>query len=126
MSTRDDLLHVIAELELKRAELHARLLRDALHENDPGLIGQNSPKSELGRRNHVDAVRRRVEAHEPGAFIRGRRFLLTPEAHAEELAKTTARAERRVVKARPLVSNDSVDLGESELEERLLRQMRAR
>jgi hypothetical protein len=126
LTVQDDLLQVIAELELRRAQLHIRLMQEALHENDPDLIGQNSRKSELGRRGHIDAVRRRVEAHEPGAFIRGRRFLLTPEAHAEELAKITARAERRVVKARPPVSPEGVDAGESELEERLLRQMRAR
>jgi hypothetical protein len=126
LTVRDDLLHIIAELELRRAELQIRLLRDALHDGDDDLIEQNSRKSKLGRRGHVDAVRRRVEAREPGAFIRGRKFLLSPEAHEEELARSTARAERRVIKARPPVSPEGVDAGESELEERLLRQMRAR
>lgn len=125
MTVQDDLLDVIAELELRRAQLHVQLMREALHEGDPDLIGQNSRKSELGRRNHIDAVRRRVEAHEPGAFIRGRRFLLTPEAHAEELAKTTARAERRVVKARVPVAL-SEDAEDAELEERFLANLRAK
>ena len=126
MTVRDDLLHIIAELELRRAELQIRLLRDELREDEPDMIGQNA--SELGRRNHIDAVRRRIHEKLPGAWVspNGKRFLLSPEAYREELDRVTARAERRLVKARPPVPPEGVDAGESELEERLLRQMRAR
>lgn len=125
MTVQDDLLQVIAELELKRAQLHICLMREALHQDEPDMIGQNG--SELGRRIHIDAVRRRIHEKLPGAWVspNGRRFLLSPEAYREELDRVTARAERRVVKARVPVES-SGDAEEAELEERLLAKMRAR
>jgi hypothetical protein len=125
MTVQDDLLQVIAELELRRAQLHIRLMQEALHENEPDLIGQTA--SELGRRNHIDAVRRRIHEKQGGAWVspNGRRFLLSPEAYREELDRVTARAERRVAKARVPVES-SGDAEEAELEERLLAKMRAR
>ena len=48
-------------------------------------------KSPLGRRRHVAAVRRRVEAGDTaGAAMVGRRALLSATALAEELANTSA------------------------------------
>lgn len=120
MSVQDDLLHVIAELELRRAQLHVKLMREALHENEPDLIGQS--RSELGSRGHIEAVRRRIDKKEGGAWKRNRRYLLSPEAYREELDRVTARAERKVIKARapePAIEDDG-------LEERLLAKMRAR
>ncbi len=51
--------------------------------------GRPSP---LGRRNHCAAVRRRKAEGLDGAEIVGKRYLLSPEALQEELARRTARA----------------------------------
>ena len=79
----------IADLEgrlaMARTRLIARLVRRELAGEDPSLIDQSM--SDLGRNRHIEAVRRRMKADPPlpGAFKRGRRYLLTQEAYAEEL-----------------------------------------
>jgi len=79
----------IADLEgrlaMARTRLIARLVRKELAGEDPSLIDQSM--SDLGRNKHIEAVRRRMAAvpPQPGAFKRGRRYLLTQEAYAEEL-----------------------------------------
>ncbi len=75
-------------LAMARARLHARLVARELQGEDPSLIGQET--TELGRNGHIKAVRRRMAEQEStgrpmGACKRGRRYLLTQEAHAEEL-----------------------------------------
>jgi hypothetical protein len=52
-------------------------------------------KSDLGPRRHCAAVRRRVAAGLDGASIVGRKFLLSPAALEEELARRS-RGERNV------------------------------
>jgi hypothetical protein len=44
-------------------------------------------RSQLGGRRHSRLCRERLDAGLPGAARVGRRFLLAPEVHAEELAK---------------------------------------
>jgi hypothetical protein len=51
--------------------------------------------SQLGRRRHVAAVRRRLAAGDGSASMIGRRALLSPEAHDEELAALAERPARR-------------------------------
>jgi hypothetical protein len=94
---------------MTRSELR-RLLVEAFRMatgNDPGLIDQRS--SPLGRLRHCAAVRRRQKNNEGGAFIVGRRYLLTQEALTEELArlsqreppaKETARSARAALEAK--------------------------
>lgn len=55
-------------------------------------------RSLLGARRHCGAVRRRIAEGLPGAVKIGRRYLLSPDAHAEELA----RIGRALPKAPPL------------------------
>lgn len=50
----------------------------------PGMVDQAA--SPLGRRRHIAAVRRRVEAGDGGAAIVGRRYLLERAALDAELA----------------------------------------
>lgn len=71
------------QLALARSRLLARLVKRELDGDDPSLIDQSM--TELGRNNHIRAVRRRMRDKLPGAFKRGRRYLLTQEAYAEEL-----------------------------------------
>jgi hypothetical protein len=67
----------------------ARAVRKALAtaETDGMKPQQGSP---LGPRRHCEAVRRRLAAGLPGAAHVGRRYLLTPDALAEELSRTSA------------------------------------
>jgi hypothetical protein len=67
----------------------ARAVRRALNTAaDDGMISQTG--SPLGPRRHADAVKRRLAAGLPGAAKVGRRYLLTPDALAEELSRTSA------------------------------------
>jgi hypothetical protein len=66
----------------------ARAVRRALNSAaDDGLISQAG--SPLGSRRHCNAVRRRLASGAHGAAKVGRRYLLTPDALAEELSRTS-------------------------------------
>jgi hypothetical protein len=58
-----------------------------------GMVDQAG--SSLGRRRHIEAVRRRVAAGEPGAVQLGRRYLLTQAALEEEARRIAARPTKR-------------------------------
>lgn len=82
----------IADLESRvafaKAQLIARLVRRELQGDDPSQIDQSNTK--LGRNTHILAVKRRLQealdqGRDRGAFRKGRRYLLTQEAHAEEM-----------------------------------------
>lgn len=75
-------------LAMARARLHARLVARELRGEDPSLIGQDT--TELGRNNHIRIVRERMAeqartGRAMGACKQQRRYLLTQEAHAQEL-----------------------------------------
>ena len=55
----------------------------------PGALDQS--RSPLGRRRHIAAARRRIASGQPGAAQVGRRYLMSPEALSEELARTSGR-----------------------------------
>jgi hypothetical protein len=65
-----------------------RVLADAVEQLDDeigdGHVDQAA--SPLGRRRHCGAVRRRIARGDGGAFVVGRRHLLTKEALAAEMA----------------------------------------
>jgi hypothetical protein len=65
------------------ADLIAERVWQRFQQGTPDMVDQS--KSPLGRRRHCNAVKRRVGAGEPGAARVGRRYLLTPDALAEEL-----------------------------------------
>lgn len=69
-------------------DMLADRLAERMAARDDAPVDQRSPKGLRGRR-HIEAVRRRVEAGLGGAWIRGRDFLLSPEAVREELARLT-------------------------------------
>ncbi len=76
------------KLALARARLISRLVKREIEGEDPSLIDQAT--TELGRNNHIKIVRRRMAEQERtgrpmGASKHRRRYLLTQEAHAEEL-----------------------------------------
>jgi hypothetical protein len=88
-----------AHIELALATVKARL--------ETGWIDQ--AHSPLGKRVHVDAVRRRLSERRRDAAIRGRRFLLTIDAIADEYFRTPHEARRalaRFDRAAP-ASNDN-------------------
>jgi len=62
----------------------------------PGMVDQTA--SPLGRRRHINAVRKRVAEGAPGAAIVGRRFLLAREHVDAELAATSAKSKRKRAK----------------------------
>lgn len=67
----------------------ARIVAEELRGGDPSLVEQaNSP---LGSRRHIDAVKRRMAAGQPGASHVGRRYLLSQEALGEELGRASGR-----------------------------------
>jgi hypothetical protein len=71
-------------LDPEDVELIAAAVVDKLRAGTvPGWIDQGA--SSLGRRRHIAAVRRRVQAGEGGAVQLGRRYLLGKEAHDAEL-----------------------------------------
>jgi hypothetical protein len=84
----DDLIDLIAQ------RVEQRLTRSNRATSQHG--------SPLGARKHRAVVRRRVERNEGGAHIVGRRYLLTPDALQEELARETTKnvEERRARKLR--------------------------
>lgn len=70
------------------------------------MISQSA--SELGPRKHREAVKRRIDQGLDGAVIRGRRFLLTPEALREELMRPCKERSRAKAPPRPgLVKTDA-------------------
>jgi hypothetical protein len=102
-------------VEFARAEALARklekVMRAELRGESPRWIEQAF--SPLGPRRHIAAVRRRMSEAETqgkspvelGAAVMGRRYLLTPESMAEELARLP---EERLAKARA-AANDVDD-----------------
>lgn len=66
------------------ADMVAARVVERLRATDTDTVPQE--RSPLGRRRHCAAVRRRVAAGQHGAFVVGRRHLLTQEALQEELA----------------------------------------
>jgi hypothetical protein len=80
MNALDQLLNELAD------RLASRVL-ERLRGGEPGMLDQAS--SPLGRRRHCAAVKRRVGRGEPGAAIVGRRHLLSAEALADELARSS-------------------------------------
>jgi hypothetical protein len=74
------------------ADLMADRVVARLSADLPGWVDQAG--SPLGPRRHIEAVRRRVARGLGGASVVGRRYLLSPEAMAEELASVTRRASR--------------------------------
>lgn len=70
-----DLLDAIADRVAER-----------IAERDHSLITQHDRRG-LGRRRHIEAVRRRIAEGRAGAYIRGRDYLLTPAAVREELER---------------------------------------
>ncbi len=55
----------------------------------PGATDQS--RSPLGKRRHIAAARRRIAAGLPGAAQVGRRYLLSSDALADELARISGR-----------------------------------
>lgn len=70
-------------LDLLSERLMARL-STVLREHFTLLIDERQTR--LGRAFHVETVIRRMRRNEPGAIMLDGHYLLTPEAHAEELA----------------------------------------
>lgn len=59
---------------------------DRIAERDESLVDQRDRRGLMGRR-HIEAVKRRMSAGEPGAYVRGRDYLLTPAAVRDELER---------------------------------------
>lgn len=76
------LLVALARVLRVAAEECETIAREASQENAQWLSQAESP---LGRRRHINACRRRMESKLDGAGQVGRKFLLSPEAIAEEL-----------------------------------------
>lgn len=102
MSALDELLRTFAA-EVARAVVAELRAGDA-----PGMVDQSA--SPLGRRRHIAAVRKRVNAGEPGAAIVGRRHLLSREAVEAELATLAKRP--RKARATATARDDLADLRE--------------
>lgn len=91
MSEASDLADVLRGLRALR-----RLVDAEPQGVDPRWVDQAN--STLGRRIHIDAVKRRIEAarvrgvnsRELGAMVDGRRYLLSQESMAEELGRRAA------------------------------------
>jgi hypothetical protein len=71
----------------------------------PGMVDQAA--SPLGRRRHIAAVRRLVNAGAPGAAIVGRRYLLARDALDAELGCGTKPA-KRPRKTEPAAATDEL------------------
>lgn len=71
------------------AERFVDRLAERFAERDDSLIDQRDPRGLLGRR-HIEAVRRRRAEGAGGAYIKGRDFLLTPQAAREELGRLSS------------------------------------
>ncbi len=50
------------------------------------LLCVTEDQSHLGRSEHIEAVRRRLRCGEPGAALLDGHYVLTEDAHTEELA----------------------------------------
>lgn len=87
----DGLLEQLADLVAERV---VERLRAGEH---AGWLDQSA--SSLGRRRHIEAVRRRVAARDTGAVQLGRRYLLSQAAHDEEMARLAGRPRRRTREA---------------------------
>lgn len=128
--TLQDELRALAEQEVeisvRKAKVISRLMAQELRGGDVRRVAQDL--SPLGPRQHIAAARRRIHEEQEagelpgtrGAYHVKRKYWLTQEALAEELARVTARAERKPVPVR--VANDEDD--PEALEERALAQMR--
>jgi hypothetical protein len=64
-------------------EVLRELVREVSDTNELKLVDQRG--SPLGRNRHCAAVRRRIDEGKPGAWIVGRKYLLSVEALREEL-----------------------------------------
>lgn len=78
------LRHLARILQAAAAECEAL----AAEQTTERLDWVDQTKSPLGSRRHIRAVRARLSAELPGAGKLGRRFLLSPQAVAEELQCT--------------------------------------
>lgn len=103
MSALDDLLRALA-VEVARAVVTELRAGDV-----PSMVDQSA--SPLGRRRHIAAVRKRVNASEPGAAIVGRRHLLSRGALDAELAALAAKQPRKARASAP-ARDDLADLRE--------------
>lgn len=125
MSTRD----MRSELHEMRSELHVvirvaqklergceRIIEriETQPQDDPAdMIDQH--KSSLSARRHCAAVRRRRAEGKPGAYISGRRYLLTRKAYIEELARES--------EARPGLASCAPDNEQEQEEESAYREL---
>lgn len=75
ISSLEDLVDAIADR-----------LADRMAARDTAPIDQRDPRGLMGRR-HIDAVRRRLSERAGGAYVKGRDYLLTPEAVREEFER---------------------------------------
>lgn len=90
MSVADSTLAALLE---PLCDVLADKLATRLERGQARLISQS--RSELGARGHRAAVQRRIDNDEGGAYIRGRKHLLTVEAYYEELQRATPTPTRR-------------------------------
>lgn len=79
---------ILEQIEARLERIETRLAKCGPVYGDMGLVDQQH--SDLGRRKHCAVVRRRIGEGEDGAFIVGKRHLLTPEAYREELERENA------------------------------------
>jgi len=68
-------------------------------------------ESQLGKRRHINAVRRRMAANDPEARIVGRRHLLTSAAHEDELERIGARNVERTEENNERADSVAEELG---------------
>jgi hypothetical protein len=94
-------------------ELIAERVAEKLRAAEARMVAQHG--SELGARGHREAVKRRLDGREGGAAIRGRRFLLTPEAYREELLRPSTGARPTVAKTRKSGGTEELTPYEREL-----------
>lgn len=99
--TRDaEYYRVLARAELAAAEAKAAVFEAAAREASAQRRDwTDQGSSPLGRRRHVAAVRRRVDAGDEGAAMVGRRAMLSASALADELA--AASTSKRPALAKP-------------------------
>lgn len=106
------------EANAQRTAEDAAALRRVI-ETEPqnaALIDQHA--SDMSKKRHCAATRRRISQGLPGAFIDGRRFLLSREALEEELGLGTRARLAKAVPRRPTgvascpADNDTVRVGE--------------
>ena len=86
------------------ADMVAARVIERLRATDQDMVSQT--RSPLGSRRHCAAVRRRVAAGQHGAFVVGRKHLLTQEALQEELAMQKPRNLSVPVPATPSIADE--------------------